>query len=309
MFDRLPGGLGGRLCGERGGVHREKLRADIGVEQQRAGEHGKRDAEAGDHARADEQHAGLEARVDELLALEGEEAVLGVLALELDVDEVGLEPREHLAEGADLLGGVAVGVQDADDRAAGKTDDQRVRLIDGFLARAVERLERFRGGDARRERELLVVDHLPLHGDGEEHAHRAGQEGERGDQPDGLDVESLDESGVAGLQQQERAEHGGDGGTGGVASRGGGGLHAVVFQQRHLGLAEEQQHAKAQDEHRENHGGDIAERGGERGIADEDVYEAAEYGQALPPNNRDAADGDDGTEQTTDDVPRDPRDA
>ena len=48
-----------------------KLRRDDEVKQHRAEQHGERDAQAGDHARADQQHAGLEHQPGHLAARNG----------------------------------------------------------------------------------------------------------------------------------------------------------------------------------------------------------------------------------------------
>ena len=76
-----------------------------------------------------------------------------------------IEAGEEMPDGAVLSGGVETL----------QHDEQRVSLFQRFPTFGIEAAQSFRRGNAGREAELLMVDHLALHGDGQEHAKRGGE--------------------------------------------------------------------------------------------------------------------------------------
>ena len=215
--DERDGDLVGGLT-RMGDIHRDQRRPHPQVKQEAAGQHGKADAQTHDHAGAEEQHAGSEPKVDELAVVDREIAV--------GRDEVGQvhvrfpeEPVEHPQR-------ALIGVEHADDEPGHQPADEHISLAQGLRAVAVEAFQGGGGRHARGKRQLLLVDHLPFHRHGQEDAQRAGEQREGGDHPHRL---------VVAFEQQECAEGRGHRGAGRVPRRRGGGLHAVVFQDRHRG--------------------------------------------------------------------------
>ena len=127
--------------------------------------------------------------------------------------------------GAELFGQRAVSAQQSHQPARRQRDEQRVGLLHRLRPLGVKAAQRLGGGDAAGELQLLLVHHLALHRDGQEHAQRRREHGKAGH-----DIPRL----VHAFDQQQRAEGRADGRAGRGARRRRGGLHAVVFEHGHL---------------------------------------------------------------------------
>src|SRR5262249_38219731 len=166
---------------------REQLRRDEVVKEHRPEQHRQADAGADDHSRSDQQRARLERKAPHVPFGERiQKSAKGKLFRDVEPALDLLEPLVRSTGLLELRDERAPGPEQRNQPAQSKGNDQRPGLMQRFDSMRVKAPERFRSRDAARKLQLFVVDHLPLHWDGDEDAQRSAEQDKRRENIPGL---------------------------------------------------------------------------------------------------------------------------